>query len=201
MGVLGVLRYEDYALGARELRAVGPVGGRDRGAARTGTEAVVQYAGARPVKHTMITNRIALMLATLVVAVAAGPSALGGQITLTNGDRISGGTTLDLFGGATVNRELFSAQSDRLSGEALVGQELSHKLTPRVTIKQRLAFYPNLTQPGEFRLNVDTTAVTPIAKWVGLQVTVSNRHVSGPIAPARNNDVLVTTGLRFTFAD
>ncbi len=109
-------------------------------------------------------------------------------------------TTLDVFGGATINRENFSVQDDRTSGEALVGQELSHKLTSRVSLKQRLALYPNLTDRGEFRLNVDTTAVTALNKWVGLQVTVSNRYVSGPVAPANNNDVLVTTGLRFSFA-
>jgi len=110
-------------------------------------------------------------------------------------------TVFDVFGGATLNRENFSAQPDRTSSEALVGQEFSHKLSSRMTVKQRLSFYPRLNDPGEFRLNVDTTAVTPLTKWVGLQVTVSNRYVSGVGAPAHANDMLVTTGLRFTFAD
>lgn len=110
-------------------------------------------------------------------------------------------SSVDVFGGATVNRENFAVQADRTTSEGLVGEELSHRLTRRMTVKQRLAFYPNLTDRGEFRLNIDTTAVTPITKWVGLQVTVSNRYVSGVLPPARSNDVLVTTGLRFTFAD
>jgi putative salt-induced outer membrane protein YdiY len=110
-------------------------------------------------------------------------------------------TTIDVFGGATVNREDFSTQPDRISGEGLVGQELSHKVASRLLVKQRFAFYPNLAEPGRFRLNVDTTAVTPITKRVGLQLTVSNRYLSAPVAPAQSTDVLVTTGLRFTFAD
>jgi putative salt-induced outer membrane protein YdiY len=110
-------------------------------------------------------------------------------------------TNLDVFGGATLDRENFDTQPDRTTSEALVGQELSHKLASRMTVRQRLAFYPNLNDSGEFRLNVDTTAVTPITKWIGVQVTVSNRYVSGVEAPGHRNDVLVATGLRFTFAD
>lgn len=110
-------------------------------------------------------------------------------------------TTVDVFGGATLNRSNFASQPDTTTSEGLVGQEFSHKLASRMTVKQRLSFYPKLSDPGEFRLNVDTTAVTPITKWVGLQVTVSNRYDSSVLAPGKASDVLVTTGLRFTFAD
>jgi putative salt-induced outer membrane protein len=109
-------------------------------------------------------------------------------------------TTFDVFGGATMNREQFSSQSDRVSAEALVGQELTRKLSNRAKLRQRVAFYPNLNEGGAFRLNVDTSAETSLNRWLGFHVTVSDRYVNNATAPAENHDVLVTTGVRLTFA-
>jgi len=109
-------------------------------------------------------------------------------------------TTLDLFGGATSNQEYFNEGADRTSAEALLSQELTHKLSSRVLVKQRLAVYPNLTDRGEYRMTLDASAVTNVTKWIGVQMTVSNRFLSNPVVQAKRNDVLVTTGLRFTFA-
>lgn len=108
--------------------------------------------------------------------------------------------TFDVFGGATINGERFSVQNDRVSGEALVGQEMTVKLSKRAQIKHRVAFFPNLTEMGAFRLNVDASAETALNRWLGFHITVSDRYINSMTAPAENNDLLVTTGIRLTFA-
>jgi putative salt-induced outer membrane protein YdiY len=109
--------------------------------------------------------------------------------------------TMDMFTGVSMNREEFSAQSgtpDRSSGELLLGQDASYKVSPRTSIAGRLSFFPNLTLPGEYRASFDTSAVTKLNSWLGWQVTLSNIYVSNPPAGARTNDLLLSTGLHFS---
>jgi len=109
-------------------------------------------------------------------------------------------TVLDVFGGGSYNKEYFSTGLHRSSGEALVGEELSHKLSARSLLKQRLAFFPNLSETGEYRLNFDTSLVTNLNRWLSWQATFSNRYLSNPVPGAKSNDVLLTTGIRLTLA-
>lgn len=109
-------------------------------------------------------------------------------------------TVLDVFGGGSYNKEYFSTGLKRSSGEALAGEELTHKLSPRSLLKQRLVIFPNLTQTGEYRLNFDTSLVTNLNRWLSWQVTFSDRYLSNPVSGAKSNDVLLTTGIRLTLA-
>jgi len=109
-------------------------------------------------------------------------------------------TVFDVFGGGSYNKEYFSTGLKRSSGEALAGEELTHKLSTRSLLKQRLTFFPNLTDTGEFRLNFDTSLVTNMNRWLSWQVTFSDRYLSNPVPGARSNDVLLTTGIRLTLA-
>lgn len=109
-------------------------------------------------------------------------------------------TVFDLFGGGSYNKEYFSTGLKRSSGEALAGEELSHKLSARSLLKQRLTFFPNLTETGEYRLNFDTSLVTNLNRWLSWQVTFSDRYLSNPVLGAKSNDVLLTTGIRLTLA-
>jgi putative salt-induced outer membrane protein len=106
----------------------------------------------------------------------------------------------DLFGGVSMNREFFSTGLRRTSAEALLGDELSWKLNERLTVKQKMSLFPNVSDAGEFRANFDLTTVTALWKWFGWQFTFSDRFLSNPVAGRRKNDVLFTTGLRLTFA-
>ena len=54
--------------------------------------------------------------------------------------------------------------------------------------------------PRNYRVNFDLSAVTAIRKWFGWQFTVSDRFLSNPIAGRKDNDILISTGLRLTFA-
>jgi putative salt-induced outer membrane protein YdiY len=109
-------------------------------------------------------------------------------------------TLLDVFGGGSFNKEYFSTGLRRSSGEVLMGEELTHRLSSRSLLKERLVFFPNMSNRGEFRLNFDASLVTNLNRWMSWQVTLSDRYLSNPVSGAKNNDLLLTTGIRFSFA-
>lgn len=110
-------------------------------------------------------------------------------------------TLFDLFGGGSFNHEVFSTGIDRNSAELQASGELNRKLSPRMTIKQKLAVFPNLTDTGEYRMTYDASAITNVNKWLAWQVTLSDRYLSNPLSQVKNNDVLLTTGFRVTFSN
>jgi len=109
-------------------------------------------------------------------------------------------TILDLQGGAAANREFFSTGLNRTSAEILLGQELVRKFSATTSLQQKLVFYPNVTDGGNYRINFDMSAVTAVRKWLSWQLTASNRFLSNPVTGRKKNDILFTTGLRITFA-
>ena len=106
------------------------------------------------------------------------------------------GGVLDLFAGGSVNQEFFSEREDRRTAEFLVGQDFSAPLSSRTSVNGRFSFFPNLSVLGEYRAVLDSTANTKLNNWIGWQVTVSNIYVSNPPGTSRNNDLLVSTGIR-----
>ncbi len=108
-------------------------------------------------------------------------------------------TVFDVFGGGSYNKEFFSTGLNRDSAEALVGEELSHKLSSRSLLKQRMVFFPNLNETGEYRLNFDTSLETSLSRWLSWQVTFSDRYLSNPVPGAKSNNMLLTTGIRLSF--
>ena len=84
--------------------------------------------------------------------------------------------------------------------EILFGEQLTHKFNKTTSLQENLAFFPNLTNSGNYRVNLDITAATAIRKWMSFQVTASDRYLSDPLPGLKTNDILFTTGLRFTFA-
>lgn len=106
-------------------------------------------------------------------------------------------TTFDLFAGGSFNQEFFQTLTRR-SGEALAGEEFDKKLSNAFSIKERLEFYPNLTDLGQYRVVFDTAAITKISKLLSWQFDVSDRYLSNPILGLKGNDLLLTTGVRVT---
>lgn len=107
----------------------------------------------------------------------------------------------DLFTGASMNHEAFSAASatpNRIAAEMLVGGQSSYSLSNRTSLAGRFSMYPNLTQRGEYRTVLDTSASTRLNSWLGWQVTLSQVYVSNPAQGARPSDMLLSTGLRFS---
>lgn len=106
---------------------------------------------------------------------------------------------LDVFGGASYNRENFATGETRNSAEALFGNELNYKITSNVNLEQRFSIYPSVSRFGKFRSLFDASVVTDLNDWLGWQVTVGNRFNSNPVGNAEKNDFLFSTGLRATF--
>jgi putative salt-induced outer membrane protein YdiY len=109
--------------------------------------------------------------------------------------------SFDLFTGASMNHEAFSAASatpNRVAAEMLVGGQSSYSLSNRTSLAGRFSMYPNLTQRGEYRTVLDTSASTKLNSWLGWQVTLSQVYVSNPAQGARPSDMILSTGLRFS---
>ncbi|MFQ5816962.1 MAG: YdiY family protein [Terriglobia bacterium] len=108
-------------------------------------------------------------------------------------------TLLQLFAGGSSNQEFFSTGLTRRSGELLWGEDLSYKLSGRTSLTERLAFYPNVTETGEYRVTFDASAVTKLSNRLNWHITLSDRFFSNPVPGTQKNDVLLTTGISFSF--
>jgi putative salt-induced outer membrane protein YdiY len=108
-------------------------------------------------------------------------------------------TTLGLVGGVDYSHENFAASVSRNSAEATFGDDFIHKMTANTAITQSFRIFPNLSNTGEYRVNFDLGAVTAIKKWLGWQVTASDRYLSNPLFGRQRNDLLLSTGLRLSF--
>ena len=114
-------------------------------------------------------------------------------------------TVLDLLAGGNFTRETFTLVAPltgnltRNVGEVNFGDDFSHKVTGVTSITQSARYYIAPTS-GNYRLAFDLGAATVIHKWLSWQVSVSDRYLSAPIFGRKTNDILLTTGLRATFA-
>ena len=106
---------------------------------------------------------------------------------------------LDLGAGGVWNREKFGDGVLRNSSELLINQEFGYKIFNRLKLSERVSFYPNLSNTGEYRLNFDTGLSMPVFKWLEWNLGISNRYLSNPPVGRRSNDLLYTTGIRFSF--
>lgn len=109
------------------------------------------------------------------------------------------GAKLDVFSGGTFDQESFSDHRDRNSGELLAGEEMSYKFSNRTSVTGRLVVFPSFTTPGQYRVNFDSSVFMKLNKWLGWQSSLTDMYLTNPVAGSRNNDLLVTTGLRITF--
>jgi putative salt-induced outer membrane protein YdiY len=109
-------------------------------------------------------------------------------------------TTLDLLGGINYTREKYTLLDARSFAAASVGEELTHKLGANTLLTQKLYFFPNFNDAGEYRATFNFGTVTKISKWLGWQNAFGDIYVTNPPAGAKQNDILLTTGLNFSFA-
>lgn len=108
-------------------------------------------------------------------------------------------TTLDIFGGGSLNKEFYTSLT-RSSGEALIGEEYTHKVGKSTILNERLSFFPNVSESGEYRMTLISSAVTAINKWLAFHITFNDVYVTNPPPGIKKNDALLSTGLRVTFA-
>jgi len=120
-------------------------------------------------------------------------------------------TTLDLLAGGNFTHEtyhfvpptppstVFTPGITNNFGALTLGQELTHKHGGTV-ITQKLYLFPNLSDTGEYRATFDLGTVTKISKWLGWQNAFGDIYVTNPPAGRKQNDIVLTTGLNFSFA-
>lgn len=119
--------------------------------------------------------------------------------------------TFDLLGGGSWNREQYATplQSElagqigptvRNSGEIYVGDDLVWKLTGFSNIKQDFRTFFNASNLGEYRANFDLGLDTRIMRKLAWQVTISDRYITNPAPGRKTNDLLISSGIRYTFS-
>jgi len=114
-------------------------------------------------------------------------------------------TTFDLLGGGDYEQEFFSTSAafptglTRKTGEIVMGEELDSKLNDRTIVSEKFSIFPNVSETGNYRFQLDATAATKLKAWLSWQVTYSDRYLSNPLPGLKKNDVLLSTGLRLTF--
>lgn len=107
-------------------------------------------------------------------------------------------TTLDFLGGGNYTREKYSTFTRNFAALTL-GEEFMHKVRLSTVINQKLNFYPNLSNTGEFRTNFDLGTVTKLSKWLGWQNSFSDIYVTNPPVGKKKNDIVLTTGINVSF--
>lgn len=82
-----------------------------------------------------------------------------------------------------------------------LGEEWMHKAGKSTVIMEKLYIYPDLSSgyAGQYRGEFDLGTVTKISKWLGWQNAFSDLYVSNPPTGTKDNDVIFTTGLNFSF--
>jgi putative salt-induced outer membrane protein YdiY len=82
-----------------------------------------------------------------------------------------------------------------------LGEELMHKAGKTTVITEKFYIYPDLSSgySGQYRGEFDFGTVTKISKWLGWQNQGTDIYVSNPPAGTKDNDIVFTTGLNFTF--
>jgi len=80
-----------------------------------------------------------------------------------------------------------------------LGEELTQKLGKSTVVTQSFYMYPDLQQTGQYRGTFNLGTVTKINKWFGWQNQFGDIYVSNPPSGTKNNDILLTTGLNFSF--
>jgi putative salt-induced outer membrane protein YdiY len=106
---------------------------------------------------------------------------------------------LQFLGGVTYVREAFQDADVRRNAEALIGEKLSWKVSDEVNFENYLNFYPNLTDPGEYRVDSTSTLGIRMSSRLSFNTTFANHFLTHPLPGRQRNEVVLTTGLGFNF--
>jgi putative salt-induced outer membrane protein len=109
-------------------------------------------------------------------------------------------TLFDVFGGGNYNKEYYFDNVTRSFGEVQFGEEVLHKFSKITNLHEKLTFFPNLSDTGNYRMNFDISMDTKLRKWFAWQVAVSNRYISNPLPGTTKNNLIITTGVNLTLA-
>jgi putative salt-induced outer membrane protein len=101
--------------------------------------------------------------------------------------------------GGSYDRDYYSNHTHLSAAEIVAGDEFSYKFGKATTMFEKLQFFPDLSHTGEYRIAFDATLATAIRSYLSFQLGMSDRYLSNPVPGRKKNDLIYTTGLRFTF--
>ncbi|HTU34997.1 MAG TPA: DUF481 domain-containing protein [Candidatus Acidoferrum sp.] len=117
-------------------------------------------------------------------------------------------TTLDVLAGVNYTRDSYSGTTATATSTSVsqnfpaltLGEDFAKKIGSTSAITEDFTFYPDLTDTSQYRFAADAGWTTQIKKWLGWQITFSDRYISNPpILGTKNNDTVLSTGLKFSF--
>jgi len=118
-------------------------------------------------------------------------------------------TILDFLGGINYTREKYGASVtaagvpvDSITNSfaaATLGEELMHKWGKSTVVTQKLYFFPDFNDAGQYRATFNLGTVTKLSKWLGWQNAFGTIYVTNPPPDKKTTDILLTTGLNITF--
>ena len=82
---------------------------------------------------------------------------------------------------------------------ATLGDEFGYKLGARTTIIQNLYYLPSLNETSNYRVTGNFGITTKLIGWMTANLTLQRPLLQPACAGNKNNDILFTTGLGFTF--
>src|SRR5580704_6996518 len=107
-------------------------------------------------------------------------------------------TTLDFLGGSNYIHDSYGGVDHNFAALTL-GEELMYKLGASTVLAEKLYFFPNLSDTGEYRGAFNLGTITKISKWLGWQNAFGDIYVSNPPVGKKQNDVQLTTGINIAF--
>jgi putative salt-induced outer membrane protein YdiY len=109
-------------------------------------------------------------------------------------------TALDLLAGGNYTHEAYTAFTRNFAA-LTIGEDLTQKIGKGTVLNQDLGFFPDLSDPGEYRATFALGTVTKLNRWLGWQNSASDIYVTNPPAGKRQNDLVLTTGLNVSFGE
>jgi putative salt-induced outer membrane protein YdiY len=108
-------------------------------------------------------------------------------------------TVFDLSAGGAYDQAFYSTGVALKSGEIVAGESFSYQISSRSGFSEQLLFFPNLSYTGQYRGTFDSSITTKLSSWLNWQLSFQDRYVSNPIPGIKNNDLLLSTGIRVTY--
>jgi putative salt-induced outer membrane protein len=107
-------------------------------------------------------------------------------------------TTFDVFGGVGYNHYKFKGLGSEGSGEALIGEESSHKLSDTTTAKQKFVVYKAFDSDLGYRATFDSSLGVAMGGGWNMNLTGSLRYAN-KIYVVKKTESLVTIGFGYKF--
>ena len=118
--------------------------------------------------------------------------------------------TMDVLGGAVWTHESYSS-SPATSTTAFVpaetnsfaaldfGEQFTQKFGKATTFTEQAYIFPDMQDTSQFRFTLNSGFSTKINNFLSWQTAFSDVYVTNPPSGTKDNDVVLTTGLGFTF--